>query len=85
MNLEVVGNLKTRIEMLQLLALLQDRSSHSLSATLVQAAKREGVSVPRNVTMKDHSILKGEGVTAKVDGKDVYVGNQRLFDRLGNV
>jgi cation transport ATPase len=35
--------------------------------------------------MEAHSILKGEGVTAKVDGKDVYVGNQRLFDRLGNV
>jgi hypothetical protein len=42
MNLEVVGNLKTRIEMLQLLALLQDRSSHSLSATLVQVAKKRG-------------------------------------------
>ena len=83
MNLEVVGNSKTRVEMLQLLALLQDRSSHPLSSALVQAAKKEGVSVPRHVTIEAHSILKGEGVTAKVDGNNVYAGNQRLFDRLG--
>lgn len=81
-HLEVIGNTKTRQEMLELLSLLQERSSHPLSATLVQAAKEEGVKTPRHVQLTEHTILKGEGVTAKADGKSVYVGNQRLFDRL---
>lgn len=33
--------------------------------------------------MKEHTILKGEGVQASVDNKTVYVGNERLFKRLG--
>jgi Cd2+/Zn2+-exporting ATPase len=82
-NLEVVGTTKTRPEMLELLALMQDRSSHPLSQTLVQAAKSEGVKVPRHITVTDHTILKGEGITAKANDKVVYVGNQRLFDRVG--
>jgi Zn2+/Cd2+-exporting ATPase len=83
MNLEVVGNVKTRKEMLELLTLLQERSSHPLSASLVDAAKKEGIYAPNNVRMESHTILKGEGVTAVVDGKNVYVGNKRLFERLG--
>ena len=83
MNLEVVGNVKTRQEMLELLALLQERSSHPLSASLVEAAKKEGVNVPTHMNMESHTILKGEGVTAVVDGKNVYVGNKGLFERLG--
>mmetsp|Transcript_10000 Transcript_10000/g.14650 ORF Transcript_10000/g.14650 Transcript_10000/m.14650 type:complete len:328 (+) Transcript_10000:173-1156(+) len=58
-------------------------SSHPLSATLVDAAKREGVGLPMNTTVSQHSILKGEGVTALVDDSRVYVGNERLFKRLG--
>ena len=57
-------------------------SSHPLSATLVSAAKSEGVVVPENVLVKEHTILKGEGVVATVDDKKVYVGNERLFKRL---
>ena len=54
-----------------------------MSATLVDAAKREGVSIPKDATLADHTILKGEGVTAIVNGKAVYAGNDRLFQRLG--
>jgi cation transport ATPase len=32
--------------------------------------------------MTNHTMLKGEGVTALVDGEQVYVGNTRLFTRL---
>jgi Zn2+/Cd2+-exporting ATPase len=81
--MEVIGDSRTRQEMLALLALMEAPSSHPLSATLVQAAKREGVSIPKDAELKEHSILPGEGVTATVDGKRVYVGNQRLFERIG--
>jgi Cd2+/Zn2+-exporting ATPase len=82
-HLEEVGDTRTRKEMLGLLALMEAPSSHPLSATLVKAAKREGVSVPADAVMTEHTILKGEGVMATVDGKQVYVGNRLLFERIG--
>ncbi|KAL3918150.1 MAG: hypothetical protein SGILL_004373 [Bacillariaceae sp.] len=83
-HLEATTLSKTRQEMLELLALMQERSSHPLSSSLVRAVKDEGVQIPRHMTVAEHKILKGEGITAKVGGKSqVYVGNQRLFSRLG--
>jgi Cd2+/Zn2+-exporting ATPase len=82
-HLEEIGETRSREEMLQLLAVMEAPSSHPLSATLVKAAAKEGVQVPTHWSVEDHTILKGEGVTALVEGKQVYVGNQRLFDRLG--
>ena len=82
-HLEQVGETRPRKEMLKLLALMEAPSSHPLSATLVRAAKNEGVSIPRDVSVEEHTILKGEGVTAKVNGRNIYVGNQRLFERIG--
>ena len=82
LHLNTVGNLKTRHEVLALLSLMEAPSSHPLAATLVNAAKNEGVKRP-DATIIGHSILKGEGVTAIVDGAEVYVGNTRLFKRLG--
>uniref|UniRef100_A0A7S3L7V9 HMA domain-containing protein n=1 Tax=Amphora coffeiformis TaxID=265554 RepID=A0A7S3L7V9_9STRA len=83
MELTEIGETRSRAEMLGLMALLEASSSHPLSAALVKAAAKEGVQVPTELRMEDHTILKGEGVTAVVEGKQVYVGNQRLFDRLG--
>lgn len=81
-HLDVVGNAKSRKEVLELLAIMEAPSSHPLSACLVIAAKDEDVSVPTNVSLTQHTILKGEGVTALVDNNRVYVGNERLFKRL---
>lgn len=83
MHLESVGTSKSREEMLQLLALMQSRSSHPLSASLVEAAKKEGIQIPRHVHLTNHNILKGEGITALADERQVFVGNDRLFARLG--
>lgn len=33
--------------------------------------------------MKDHTLLPGEGITASVSGKRLYVGNKKLFQRVG--
>lgn len=82
-HLEEVGETRTRKEMLGLLALMEAPSSHPLSSTLVKAAKREGVSIPAHLEMKEHTILTGEGVMATVDGRHVFVGNRRLFERIG--
>ena len=58
-------------------------SSHPLSATLVTAARHEGVSIPKDPSVRNHTVLKGEGVEAVVNEKKVYVGNKRLFERIG--
>jgi len=82
-HMRVIGTSKTRKEMLELLSLMQERASHPIASSLVQAARSEGVTVPREMVVTDHQILKGEGITAKVNGRlQVYVGNQRLFSRL---
>ncbi|KAL7540330.1 hypothetical protein ACHAXR_010036 [Thalassiosira sp. AJA248-18] len=81
-HLDLVGSLKSRRELLELLAIMEAPSSHPLSACLVSAAKEEGIVVPTNVSLSEHTILKGEGVMANVDNKKVYVGNDRLFKRL---
>lgn len=81
-ELETIGCSYSRAGMLALLALVEAPSSHPLSSTLVQAARLEGVLRHHNMKMEEHVILKGEGVTALVDNKRVYVGNQRLFDRV---
>ncbi|KAG7364291.1 E1-E2 ATPase-domain containing protein [Nitzschia inconspicua] len=82
-HLEVTSASKSRQEMLELLSLMQQRSSHPLSSSLVQAAKEEGVQIPRHVSVSDHQILKGEGITATINGTtQLYVGNRTLFNRL---
>jgi len=82
-HLEPVGGSKSRKEILELLAIMEAPSSHPLSACLVSAAKDEGVVLSESACALQHTILKGEGVTAKVGDATVYVGNARLFRRIG--
>ena len=81
-HLDVIGTHKTRHQILELLASMESHSSHPLAAALVNAAKQEGVHILNNEVVLNHTVLKGEGVTATVDGVEVYVGNSRLFQRI---
>ncbi|KAL7485422.1 hypothetical protein ACHAW6_011020 [Cyclotella cf. meneghiniana] len=93
-HLELIGEVKSRREVftmyayidkirLELLSIMEAPSSHPLSVTLVSAAKAEGAIPPHGILVQEHTILKGEGVCAIVNDKQVYVGNERLFKRLG--
>jgi len=82
-HLEPVGGSKSRKEIMRLLAIMEAPSSHPLSACLVSAAKDEGVVLSATDCALQHTILKGEGVTATVDDERLYVGNARLFRRIG--
>jgi Zn2+/Cd2+-exporting ATPase len=68
---------------LQFLALIEERASHPLAQALVDGARNEGVKVPETLFVNGHTFLPGEGVTGMVNGLPVYVGNARLFSRLG--
>jgi len=39
--------------------------------------------MPKDKKVKKHTVLKGEGVTALINDQRVYVGNSRLFQRIG--
>ena len=57
-QMAVIGDSKSRQEMLQLLSLMQERASHPIASSLVQAVKNEGINVPRQMLITDHQILK---------------------------
>ena len=62
---------------------MEENASHPLALALVSAAKSENATIPTHWSIQNHQILEGEGVTATISGNKVYVGNMRLFERLG--
>jgi Zn2+/Cd2+-exporting ATPase len=72
-----------RVQILQYLSLMEERASHPLAQSLVNGARNEGVKIPETLFVQDHTFLPGEGVSGVINGKQVYVGNARLFSRLG--
>jgi Cd2+/Zn2+-exporting ATPase len=82
LKLDVFGTKSKRSDVLQYLALMEDRATHPLAKSLVDGIKAEGVSIPTSLAVKDHTLLAGEGVEGSINGKKVYVGNERLFRRL---
>jgi len=83
LKLDVFGKKNIRQDVLQYLALMEDRATHPLAKSLVDGIKAEGVKIPTSLFVKDHTFMAGEGVKGSINGKKVYVGNERLFKRLG--
>lgn len=81
LQLEVIGKARSRKEVLQYLSLMESVASHPLANAIVKGAKDEQVDVPK-WPLKNHTLLPGEGITATVSGKAVWVGNKKLFERL---
>eukprot|EP00586_Coscinodiscus_wailesii_P013116 CAMPEP_0172503654 /NCGR_PEP_ID=MMETSP1066-20121228/171153_1 /TAXON_ID=671091 /ORGANISM="Coscinodiscus wailesii, Strain CCMP2513" /LENGTH=943 /DNA_ID=CAMNT_0013279473 /DNA_START=59 /DNA_END=2890 /DNA_ORIENTATION=+ len=83
-HLNIIGEQQSRLQVLEHLALMEEPSSHPLSNTLVQAAVSENIEV-QSLThiVENHTVLQGEGITALVNTIPTYVGNKRLFERLG--
>jgi Cd2+/Zn2+-exporting ATPase len=82
LNLSIIGNIP-RKEALQYLHAMEAHASHPLAAAIISAAKSENAPVPETWDLVNHRNLEGEGVTATINGQEVFVGNRRLFDRLG--
>lgn len=83
LNLNVIGQKRPRKEILEFISLMEERASHPLAQAIIEAARNEGVSIPKSLFVKDHTFLAGEGVSGVINGVPVYVGNIRLFQRLG--
>ena len=81
LHFNVVGKSNSREEVLQYLALMEAPASHPLSEAICKGAANEGIDLPK-LQIQNHTLLPGEGISANVDGRSVYVGNKRLFQRL---
>lgn len=64
---------------LSLAASLEHSSEHPLAAAIVASAKQRGVAMP---AVTDFASVTGKGVTGRVDGRQVAVGNSRLLEDL---
>lgn len=66
-------------KLIEYAALAESASSHPISRSLQRAYGKE----PDRSRVSDIREISGNGVTARVDGRDVAAGNDRLMDRLG--
>ncbi|MCQ2506871.1 MAG: cadmium-translocating P-type ATPase [Lachnospiraceae bacterium] len=66
-------------ELIEIAALAESASSHPISKSLQSAYGKE---IDRS-RVSDIQEISGNGVLAKVDGKEVAIGNGKLMDRLG--
>jgi Cu+-exporting ATPase len=67
-------------DLLKHAASLERASEHPLAEAIVQGARERDVS-PSDV--QDFNSVTGKGVTGKLDGKSIALGNQGLFDDQG--
>jgi Cd2+/Zn2+-exporting ATPase len=83
LHMDVFGEGLSRKEVFQYLSLMEERASHPLAQAILTGARNEGVTIPKTMKLQKHTIIPGEGVGGVVNGLEVHVGNERLFDRLG--
>jgi Cu+-exporting ATPase len=60
-------------------AALERASEHPLAAAIVAAAKDKQISLP---SVHDFRSITGKGVVGKIEGRDVALGNSKLFEEL---
>ena len=69
-----------RSNVLSLVAAVEAKSEHPIASAIVDAAAREGISLP---AVSDFESVTGFGVKAKIDGKRVEIGADRYMVELG--
>ncbi len=67
-------------DLLRLAACLENGSEHPLAEAIVKGAQERGVEL---TTAKNFESITGKGVTGRVDGRDVALGNRGMMDGLG--
>ncbi len=69
-----------RKDILRLAASIEKHSEHAIASAIIERAEKEGISIPEPEGFK---YLIGRGITGRVDGKNITLGNQRLFEEKG--
>lgn len=80
---DIIQNKDTRIkrnDLLQMAAIVEVHSQHSIAKGIVNKAKEENILIPE---VKDFKSFPGKGASGVVDGKNIAVGNKSLLNELG--
>ncbi len=67
-------------DILRFAASIERHSEHAIASAIIEKAEMEGISIPEP---EDFKYLIGRGITGRVDGKAITLGNQRLFEEKG--
>ena len=67
-------------ELLRLAASLEQGSEHPLATAVVEGANQRGLVLANQSEFQSYT---GRGVSGRVDGKKVLIGNERLFEESG--
>ncbi|MBT3338615.1 MAG: cadmium-translocating P-type ATPase [Anaerolineae bacterium] len=67
-------------ELLRLTAALEARSEHPLARSIVRSAHERDLNLPLSTSFRS---VPGQGVEGKVEGKTLWIGNERLFEERG--
>jgi P-type Cu+ transporter len=70
----------TEAAVLRLAASLERSSEHPLAAPIVSGAEERGLSL---ATADDFKSMTGQGVTGRIDGRTVALGNEHMMRELG--
>jgi Cu+-exporting ATPase len=68
------------MELLQLAASVENKSEHPLAEAIVRKAKQNGIKI---IEPDSVETIPGQGVTGKVNGKSVVVGNEKAMASVG--
>lgn len=78
--LEIVGlNGASDTELLQFAASAENRSEHPISKAITKRAREEGIEL---LPVSRFQALPGKGLKAKINGKNLIIGNHALFEEL---
>ncbi len=66
--------------LLRLTAALEARSEHPLAKSIVRSAHERDLDLPPSTNFR---AIPGQGVEGKVEGKTLWIGNERLFEERG--
>lgn len=66
-------------EALALTAAVEGDSEHSIAQGIRRSAQEKGLSLPE---IQDFEAIKGRGIRASLNGRDIYVGGPRLLEML---
>lgn len=67
-------------ELLRLAATLERGSEHPLAEAIISGAQERGLEL---ASVNDFEAVTGKGVTGKIDGQSVALGNRALMEQLG--
>ncbi|NER00184.1 MAG: HAD-IC family P-type ATPase, partial [Cyanothece sp. SIO2G6] len=79
-KIEVVNGSLSEERLLQLAAAAEQRLTHPVAEAIVDCAQQRGLTIP---TRSQWSYEVGLGVTAEVEGQEVWVGSARFLEQSG--